>query len=164
MTRYTIATLVPEPYASQLGAMRKEYDVFTRQWLPPHVTIIPPFELDLSRDEIATLREFPVNVSATFDGWSDFRRSTTSVLVLMLRDHKFRDLLENILRTLPKLEPFRPQEFEGHVTVVSRIPNERFDEVATVVTKDAVEGSFTVNKLMLYHWDDVVRQWISLTM
>jgi len=162
--RYTIAALVPEPFASQLAAMRRKYDIYTRQWLPPHITILPPFEYDLTRDDIDIIREFPVNVSATFDGWAAFRRSLTSVLFLKLRDHAFPELLEGVLRTLPQLGQFRPRDFDGHVTVVSRIPNDAFSQVESTVSKESVEGTFSVDRLMLYRWDDELRRWIAVTM
>lgn len=166
MDRYTLAALVPEPFAVQLAAMRKQHDIFTRQWLPPHITILPPFEYPLSRDEIATIREFPVNVTATFDGWGAYRRALTSVLYLKTTsaNPSFTDVVENVLRTMPQLEMYRPKDFGAHVTVVSRIPNDMFDQVEATVTKETVTGSFTVDRLMLYRWDDEVRRWIAVTM
>lgn len=163
MNRHTIVALVPEPFGSRLAALRHRYDVFTRQWLPPHITIIPPFELFLSRAEVEAVRDFRSETSATFDGWGVFRRSETSVLHLKLRDHKFFEIRDQLVQALPQLAPFKPDEIEAHVTAVSRIPNEQLADVESVVTSEQIEGTFTVDRLMLYRWDDEVRRWIALT-
>ncbi|MBI5405389.1 MAG: 2'-5' RNA ligase family protein [Candidatus Kerfeldbacteria bacterium] len=166
MDRYTLVALVPEPHAAKLAALRKQHDVFTRQWLPPHITILPPFEYPLTRDEIATIREFPVNVTASFDGWGAYHRAVSSVLYLKTSsaDPSFSDVIDNILRTMPQLEKFRPQDFGAHVTVVSRIPNDQFDAVEAQVATEEISGTFTIDRLMLYRWDDEVRRWIAVTM
>ncbi len=163
MKRYIVTALLPEPLRGKLAALRRHHDRFTRQWLPPHITIIPPFETILSRDEMQAIQTMPVDVKASFGGWGSFRRDTTSVLFLKIVNDVFGELRTKLLSTLPGLAPYASTDTTFHVTVVSRIPNELFDEVSSVVTKQEIAGDFTVDRLTLYEWDDEYRRWIEVT-
>lgn len=162
--RHVIVFPVPEPFASRLEAMRKQYDTFTRQWLPPHITVIPPFEHFITQQEIDAIRVLRVDVVATFAGWGSFQRSRTSVLFLKLDEHTVDAAREQLLQSAPTFRSFADGNSHSHVTVVSRIPNEQFEDVAKVVTAETVEGTFAVDRFMLYRWDDELRRWIALTM
>jgi 2'-5' RNA ligase len=161
--RFVIVALVPEPYQEQLGAMRKQYDIFCRQWLPPHVTIVPPFDLDLTRDEKTRLKQISVPTTSSFEGWGAYQRKFTSVLFQKLTDHSFDDLKIAVYDAVPMLPPQPVDDPTYHVTVVSRIPNEQFEPLQAEVSKNEVKGSFTVDTVTVYSWDDNVRQWLEVT-
>lgn len=163
-SRHYIVALVPEPLATQIASLRKQYDTFTRQWLPPHVTIVPPFELFLTSQEIDWLRNFSVQCAATLDQLGAYRRTQSDVLFYQLLNHSFGQVRRDLLQALPRLAPLVEPDPTYHVTVVSRIPHERFDEIEQQVKQHAVQGTFTVERLMLYRWDDFVRRWIAITM
>lgn len=160
MPRHTIAALVPEPLASELAALRRQYDTFTRQWLPPHVKIVPPFQLFLSRDEKAFIRTYKCSVPATLNEWGAYPRQYDTVLFLKVADHAFDRVREDVVHAIPKLQPLVPTDPRYHVTVVNRIPNDQFEALSAEVKKHSVNGSFTIDHLDLFEWDDFVRRWI----
>lgn len=163
MSRYTIVALVPEPYATELNRMRKQYDTFCRQWLPPHVTIVPPFDLALTREEKSRLKQLSIPTKAVFDGWGEFRRKFTSVLFQKLPDHTFDDMKVAIYDAVPALPKTPVEDASYHVTVVSRIPNEAYEPLMTEVTSQDITGEFSVDHVTLYQWDDTVRRWLEVT-
>lgn len=164
MTRHIITALVPEPLRSELAVLRRRYDTFTRQWLPSHVTIIPPFEQFLTRDERAFIRSYTCNVPVALSEWGAYPRQYNTVLFLKVADHAFDDVRADIVKTIPKLQPFVPTDPRYHVTVVNRIPNDKFEALSVEVKKHSVSASFTIDHLDLFEWDDEVRRWISVTM
>jgi 2'-5' RNA ligase len=163
MPRYTVSALVPDPLAFKISALRRQLDTFTRQWLPPHITIVPPFELDLTREEIQAVKSLPVDVTVALEGWGEFRRDRTSVIFQKLPATSFDAVRSATALGVPRLAVFIPQDSEYHVTIVSRIPNEVFDEVQAKVTAKALTGSFTVNHVTVYEWDDELRRWIEVS-
>lgn len=162
MKRYVVAALVPEPLRTKLADLRHQYDRYTRQWLPPHITIIPPFDEPLTRDQQQAIKNIPVNVEAALSGWGSFRRDRTSVIYQLLPAKSFDAVRAEVVRLAPQLTTFTPADSEYHVTVVSRIPNEQFDEVWKTVTAQPLTGSFTVDRLTLYEWDFELRRWIEV--
>lgn len=161
--RYTIAALVPEPYATQLAALRRKHDTFCRQWLPPHVTLVPPFDMFLSRTDKELIREIRASCTAAYEGLGSIVRKYTSVLFYKFPDHSFDPLRTAIYAAVPTLPVPEHQDSSYHVTVASRIPNELLEPLQLEVGKHPVEGSCTVDRATLYAWDDYVRQWIEVT-
>lgn len=162
MPRHIITALVPEPLATSLAAMRRKFDVFTRQWLPPHVTVVPPFESDLFQEEIRAMQALPVDVTATLEGWGEFRRDQTSVIFQKLPATSFDAVRAAAAQAVPRLASSIPHDSEYHVTVASRIPNEVFDEVKAAVTANRISGNFTIAHLTVYEWDFDLRRWIEI--
>lgn len=162
MKRYTITALVPEPLHTTLADLRRQHDRFTRQWLPPHITLIPPFDYYFSREQLAALKSIPVNVTAELTGWGSFRRDQTSVIFQQLTAGSFDAVRTALGQTISDLIPLTPTDSEYHVTVVSRIPNELFDQVQQSVTANRVSGSFTVDRVHVFEWDDDLRRWIEV--
>ena len=80
-----------------------------------------------------------------------------------MRDHSFARVVDDLFAAVSSLEHLRPQDLDPHVTVVSRIPNEKAEAVEAVVTAQDIEGTFTIDHLSLFEWDDEVRRWISVT-
>lgn len=161
--RYTIIALVPEPYAAQLASMRRQYDTFCRQWLPPHATIIPPFDMFLSRADKQLIRELRVSCNPSFGGLDAIVRKYTSVLFYSLPKGCLTPLRTAIYGAVPNLPVPEHNDDSFHVTVASRIPNELLEPLKSEVGKQKVEGSFTLDRATLYSWDDDVRQWIEIT-
>ncbi|MFH0829325.1 MAG: 2'-5' RNA ligase family protein [Candidatus Kerfeldbacteria bacterium] len=161
--RFTIVALVPEPFASQFAAMRRQYDTFCRQWLPPHVTLVPPFDMFLSRADKQVICELSVQCTASFIGLDAIIRKYTSVLFYKLPDKSFDELRKAIYDAVPTLPAPERDDSSYHVTVASRIPNELLESLKKEVEKHEVKGSFTVDRATLYSWDDYVRQWIEVT-
>jgi hypothetical protein len=157
--RYVIVALVPEPLRLTMADLRRRHDLFTRQWLPPHVTVVPPFDEPLTRDEQQAIT---VKVEVALSGWGLFRRDRTSVIYQQLPVKSFDAVRAEVVRLAPRLATFTPSDSEYHVTVVSRIPNEQFDEVWKTVTAQPVTGSFTIDRLTLYEWDFELRRWIEV--
>lgn len=160
--RSVIVALVPEPLRTMLADLRRQYDTFTRQWLPPHITVVPPFDEPLTHDEQQGIKTMPVHVEAALSGWGSFRRDRTSVIFQHLPTKSFDAARAEIVRLAPQLTTFTPADSEYHVTVVSRIPNEQFDEVWKTVTAQPVTGSFMVDRLTVYEWDFDLRRWIEV--
>ncbi len=161
--RYTIDALVPEPYAAQLAALRRQYDTFCRQWLPPHVTLVPPFDMFLSRADKQLIRELRVSCDMTLGGLDAIVRKFTSVLCYSLPDGCLSPLRTAIYEVVPNLPVPEHRDDSFRVTVASRIPNDLLEPLKNEVGKQKVEGSFTIDRATLYSWDDDVRQWIEIT-
>lgn len=163
MIRYIVVALVPQPFRDTIAQLRREHDSFTRQWLPPHITVIPPFNFPLTRQEINAIRSLKLSETPTFDGYGEIRRPETSILLLELKDHGFQRMQDAVTTAVPALQEFVEQHPHPHVTVVSRIPNDRFEEVQSKATATDIDGSFSIKQLTLYQWDDEVRRWIEVT-
>jgi 2'-5' RNA ligase len=163
MHRYTIASLVPDPIGKTIAELRRQYDVFTRQWLPPHVTLVPPFERYLTRGEISSINQLRVDVTADLGRLDAISRDQTSVLFYQLPDGSFDEARQQLLSVVPNLKPYARTDQHYHVTVVNRVPNDQLEAVKQQVGQHSVSGSFHVDRVMLYEWDDEVRRWIALT-
>lgn len=162
MPRHIIVALIPKPLADELAQLRRQYDTFTRQWLPPHITIVPPFEQFLSSDEKAFIHTYRCNVPVTLGEWGAYPRQYNTVLFLKVADRAFDRVRQDIVHSIPKLKPYVPTDPRYHMTVVNRIPNDQFESLSLEVKKHSVNGSFTIDHLTLYEWDDMVRRWIEI--
>lgn len=164
MTRYVIVALVPEPFAQPLADLRRKYDSYCRQWLPPHFTIVPPFELFLSRSDQQAIKDYRGSARVELKSWDAYRRMTTSVLYASSNAPELEAMRQELLNAVPALKPFSADVPGYHVTVVNRIPNDQFEEVRKRVVDERpdVQGSFTIDRFTLYEWDHELHHWIEV--
>ncbi|WP_432509878.1 2'-5' RNA ligase family protein [Kineococcus sp. SYSU DK001] len=143
---------VPDPHAAELTAWRREFGDPLAHAIPPHITLLPPFELDLAdlpaaRDHL----EATAATGAPFDvhlrGTATFRPVSPVVFVQLARGISECELLQAAIRTGPLTAeinfPFHP-----HVTVAHDVDEAALDR-AELVLRDW-EATFTVKGFSLY--------------
>jgi len=158
--RYVINALIPDPLAEPLDMMRKRLDRWSTQWLPPHITIIPPFNADLTdgqRHQIVS-HPFPFELSLTSVG--RFRHSRTGVVWYGVEAPDLKIRIEELFQTMPWLKPFADQRpGQTHITVASRVPHHEMNYVETAAAAAHLTGNAAVERLSLFRWDEAAHRW-----
>ncbi len=103
-----------------------------------------------------------VSVEAKLGDWGTFERQYTSVLFQSVIG-AFDDVRTALARVVPRLALFVSKDSAHHVTVVSRIPNDQLPVLRDALAPHRVEGSFTLERVTLYRWDDTSRAWVEVT-
>jgi 2'-5' RNA ligase len=150
---------VPSPHAQELTAWRDTFGDPFAHAIPPHITLLPPFEL--TADELDAARghlETTAAGTAPFDvhlrGTATFRPVSPVVFIQLARGISECELLQASIRTGPLTAeiafPFHP-----HVTVAHHVDEAALDR-AELVLRDW-EATFTVKGFSLYeHGSDGV--------
>lgn len=169
LQRYTIIAKIPEPWATQLNDLRKQFDRWSRQWLPPHITIIPPFETDLPVSSLRAVSDLEIPIDINFKGWGSYRHPGFNVIWLdpgtdspakaqtrMLNQlPMFRDYLVN-----PRYAP--PGDRKFHITIASRVPDAELENTWSELSKIEVTGTLTIPGMKAYAWDAQLRRWLEV--
>lgn len=165
--RFTIAALIPDPWAKDIQDLRRQYDKWSRQWLPPHITIAPPFNAELSAGTIADIENIDANIAVNFQGWGKFSHERSNVLWLETGENGTKDIRSLLARTLPDLVATAttpPIDWAApashHVTVVNRVPHEELAKLEADLRKIDITGDFTIPHLRVFQWDAVTGRWL----
>ncbi|PRY13440.1 2'-5' RNA ligase family protein [Kineococcus rhizosphaerae] len=143
---------VPDPHAAELTAWREEFGDPLARSIPPHITLLPPFELacadlDAAREHL----EATAAAGAPFDvhlrGTATFRPVSPVVFVQLVRGISECELLQAAIRTGP-LRADLNFPFHPHVTVAHDVAEPSLDR-AELVLRDW-EATFTVKGFSLY--------------
>ncbi|MBI2984327.1 MAG: 2'-5' RNA ligase family protein [Candidatus Kerfeldbacteria bacterium] len=167
MPRYTIAALVPDPWAAEIHALRRQFDRWSRQWLPPHLTIVPPVSADISLPMVVEIETFPADIAVNWQGWGAFHHERSNVIWLHagqgVTDH-LRPKLVSAIPSLAATATIPPVDWQGpaayHVTVVNRVPHDVFAELDQELRKRTVAGQFVIPWLTVFQWDELTNRWL----
>ncbi len=159
--RYVVNALVPDPLGADLEMLRKRLDRWSNQWLPPHLTIVPPFNADLTdgqRHQIAA-HAFPLEMELMEVG--TFRQRHTSTVWYGVKARGLIARMNEFYADMPWLKPFADQRpIQPHVTVASRIPHHELTYVETAASAAKVVGEAKIERLSLFRWDDAAGRWV----
>jgi 2'-5' RNA ligase len=157
-TRLTVgvALAIPEPHAAVLGSWRHRVGDPEAGKIPPHVTLLPPTEVDADQLELvekhlaeaaATVLPFTMKLSGT----GSFRPVSQVVFVQVSSGIAQCELLERAVRRYPIV---RPVEFayHPHVTVGHDIADEQLDEAFDGLREFVAQ--FKVDRFTLYVQDE----------
>lgn len=165
--RFVIVALVPEPWATDVNNLRREYDQWSRQWLPPHITIVPPFSGELGEHTIRDLEAFEANIPVNLQGWGAFHHERSNVLWLEAGEKGTHDIRRRLTEVLPDLATMFTHpaiDWNGpashHVTVANRIPHDTFGKVESELKKIDLSGEFTIPRLTVFRWDAMTGRWL----
>lgn len=161
MTQYVIVAELPEPLRSALARLRQEIDVWSKSWLPPHVTIVRPLALDLSTEMKNEIRR-PISLTSHLIRWATFRNPGRNGLYLEPTSEPFRRLRDDLFLRVPALargdrsvDPY--QKFSRHpkyhVTIAASVPDDEIDRVYAQVNKKEYPQPFTIGEPSLYSWN-----------
>ncbi len=158
---YLIAALLPEPLRTEFGQLRTELDAWSGRWIPPHVTIVRPFTLDLEPGELAELRR-PVQATAQIIAWSSFRNPGANVVFLEPTQEPFRHLRDDLFLRKPRLveadtsaDPY--SQFAAtphyHITVSAHVPDNDIERIYSKVSQKTYLQVFQLTSLALFSLD-----------
>lgn len=169
--RYIIVAVLPEPWAKEFDSLRRKYDRWSKQWLPPHVTIIPPFEVAGNEDRLRSIESLTVDLAIEFQGWGHFTHANANVIWHNPGQPRPSDVRKLILREQPWLEQVHPsldpyplfsEKPHFHITVASHVPDHNCDAIWTEIKNIDLEGSFVIPRLTVFQWDAQHRRWVRL--
>lgn len=167
MARYVIAALIPNPWASDIQKLRLEHDQWSRQWLPAHITIVPPFHARFFGDVIRNIEEAAIPVSVSFQGWGSFGHDRTTTLWIETGAAGAADVRTKLAKLVPELTRVMTdppidwtQPASHHVTIVNHVPNDQVKTLEPEIRKIDIDGNFTIPHLTVFRWDPSVGQWL----
>ena len=143
---------VPAPHAAELTAWREKFGDPLAHAIPPHITLLPPFELscaalDAARDHLASTAATGTPFEVHLRGTATFRPVSPVVFVQLARGISECELLQAAIRTGP-LQHEIAFPFHPHVTVAHDVEESSLDR-AELVLRDW-EATFTVKGFSLY--------------
>jgi 2'-5' RNA ligase len=157
--RIGIAITVPEPYATQLQDARARYGDPWAEYIPPHITLVPPTVHE--PDELPVIGRYLDGIAAGHEsfvvrlrGTATFRPVSPVVFVQVVEGISGCEVLERRVRTGPLAQelqfPYHP-----HVTIAHEVDDERLD--AAFDGMAGFDASFVVDRFHGYeHGDDGV--------
>ncbi|MEO6501560.1 MAG: 2'-5' RNA ligase family protein [Jatrophihabitantaceae bacterium] len=150
-----VALAIPEPHAAVLGGWRRRIGDPEADKIPPHVTLLPPTEidadqLDLVEKHLAEAASTVLPFTMRLSGTGTFRPVSQVVFVQVSTGIAQCELLEQAVRRDPIVRevefPYHP-----HVTVGHDVSDEHLDE-AFEGLRDFV-AQFKVESFTLYAQD-----------
>jgi 2'-5' RNA ligase len=147
-----VAIGVPDPFAAELQKWREDLGDPLALLIPPHVTLLPPTEVDAAdqsriEEHLATVatRQWPFEMQLR--GTGSFRPVSPVVFIALAIGISGCERLENAVRSGPLDRP-RRFPFHPHVTVAHEVADHvldrAFDELA------GYQASFDVNCFGLF--------------
>ena len=150
-----VSLAVPEPWGSQLQQYRISMGDEDARHLPPHITLLPPYELDDAAlgavedhlDEVAA-RVDPFHVHLR--GTGTFQPTSPVVFVGVVQGISQCEVLAaEVLRgplAIDRAFPFHP-----HVTIAHHLPEGKLEQA--FVELERFDAAFDVNEMWMYLHD-----------
>jgi 2'-5' RNA ligase len=161
VTTIGLAIAIPEPWGEQLRAYRAELGDEWAELIPPHITLLPPIDVDDSvlsqiTSHFVELARNHAPFRLHLRGTGTFRPVSPVVFVTVAEGISGCETLAASLREGP-LAVDAEFPYHPHVTVAQRLPEETldraFEELATF------ECSFEVDRFQVFRHDDT-QGWI----
>lgn len=151
-----VAVAIPEPYASFLQERRERFGDPLAHAIPPHVTLLPPTEVDA--DDLEAFEDHLADVAArhhafdiALESTGTFRPVSPVVFVQLTQGVSECEALESAIRQGPVARELE-FDYHPHVTVAHNISEEELD--AAFVDLDDFAVAFPVPAIHLYHHGD----------
>lgn len=162
MTTVGVSIAIPEPHFSALRQMRRDAGDPQADTVPPHVTLMPPTELDAddaaSSVALARLSDHLREVAEAFApfemilrGTGTFRPVSPVVFVQLARGVSSCEQLESLVRSGPVERPLEFR-YHPHVTIAHHVGEAELD--AAFEGNKHFEARFVVEAFHLYVQDD----------
>lgn len=147
-----VAIAIPQPYGDELAGWRKSFGDPMAVSAPPHITLLPPTELDGA--ELGVVEEHLRQVAASREpfvvhlrGTATFRPVSPVVFVGLAEGISDCETLSKAIRTGP-LPTELPFPYHPHVTVAHELPEPVMDRAFEVLAD--YEADFVVDSFGLY--------------
>ena len=165
--RFLIVAKLPEPLAGRVEEEIQRYDRWSKRHLPPHMTIIPPFDTVLPKQTINEIIQFRCELPISFHGWGFFNNPNDNVAFLHPGRKECERVRQEILTAIPSLNPFarsREPDAENdvpnyHITIAWKIPDADRSSRDSILLQAPLEGSCTISHLTMYRWNDGDNYW-----
>ena len=172
--KYLLAIIVPPPVSNYIDLYRKKYDEADASTISPHLTICPPFYLNITETELtqklsqifSSTTPFPLSLTSTdfFEGKNNvaffkpdhFSSQNIRHLLVITQSN----LTHDIVNVWPDY-PTDPDKFVPHCTIVEHIDDDKFSQVKADLELLTVDQSFEVNSLFLIKKQS--EQWLPIT-
>lgn len=160
MSRYLVTIDLTEHLADHVKTLQNKFNRFEKRWLPPHVTMIPPTEGELSVDQLRELGKMQFSFDLHTVGWASFTHDDqTKVMYLMPQADGLLELWHQIARVCSDGIHGSPTMPTFHVTVAKNIPLSLWPELEQKMVKEDPRGHCRVRKITVYAWDEQVGDW-----
>jgi len=156
MPTHGVAITVPEPHGSALQDARERFGDPLARFIPPHITLLPPTEidepsLDAFQTHLGVVAAAHAPFSMTLSGTGTFRPLSPVVFVQVSSGISQCELLETAVRSGP-VERSLEFNYHPHVTIAHHLDEDRLD-----VAFDGLVDfrcTFEVTSFELFHQTD----------
>lgn len=151
-----VTILIPQPWAAQLSSCRTRVGDPLARAIPPHVTLLPPTEVDphVMDDFVAHLAQVAAD-HASFEmvlsGTASFRPVSPVVFVQVSEGISSCEQLERAVRSGPVRRELE-FNYHPHVTIAHKVADPALDAAAECCAD--YRASFEVTGFDLYEQDD----------
>ncbi len=158
--QYLLLLRVPNEAEEYVKQVRERFG-FQSPKLHPHITLVPPFNTDLTRDRLVSLLsnlDFP-SFKQSLDGVGFFeKRNKVIYLDVVINDFlmnlylDIRNLLEPVSeRAYGRGTLFR-SEYKPHITIAKRLSNQDFLKAKSKLAEDEFAVDWKVDCFWLYYF------------
>ena len=156
MPTHGVAITVPEPHGTVLQDARERFGDPLAKFIPPHVTLLPPTEIDAPSLEsfethLGVVAAAHAPFSMTLSGTGTFRPLSPVVFVQVSSGISQCELLETAVRSGP-VERHLEFNYHPHVTVAHHLAEEALDTAFDELVD--YRCSFDVTSFELFHQTD----------
>jgi 2'-5' RNA ligase len=143
---------IPEPLRAFLRTSRADFGDPLARAIPPHVTLLPPTDVDLGvgqavGDHLAAVASVTEPFTIRLAGTDSFRPVSPVVYVRLVEGADSCDDLQRLVRTGPLTRPLT-FPYHPHVTVAHRLDDDALDHAQQTLAD--YEAEFRVGGLGLY--------------
>ncbi|MFC7491486.1 MULTISPECIES: 2'-5' RNA ligase family protein [unclassified Knoellia] len=156
MPTHGVSITVPEPHGSVLQQARERFGDPLARFIPPHVTLLPPTEIDATsldafEEHLAVVARSHAAFRMTLSGTGTFRPLSPVVFVQVSSGISQCELLETAVRQGP-VERRLDFNYHPHVTVAHNLGEDQLDDAFD----DLVDFrcTFDVASFELFHQTD----------
>jgi 2'-5' RNA ligase len=168
MNRYFIAAIPPTYLANYITEVKQsvaeKYGSKAALNQPPHITLVPPFEIEKSKEQKLTniLENYTSQLSNFLITLKDYGSFPPKVIFINVEPNKkLNDLADNLSKVLQEIGFTKPSEYNyhPHVTVAFKDLTEKNYELAWEEYKDKkVYFSWDLSQISLLKYVD--KQWV----
>lgn len=159
MQRYLITIDLTEHLADYASKLLNEHNRWDARWLPPHITIFPPTEGELSSDQLQQLREFRFSMDLHSIGWGSFERADGNVMYLVPQADGLLELWHQVTKIVGGGVHETPTMPKFHITIARKVPSAEWGSLQATLVKVDPRGHCRVEHLTVYRWDENAGIW-----
>ena len=159
MQRFLITIDLTEHLAAYAAKLQNEHNRWDRRWLPPHITIIPPTDGELTTDQLLQLREFRFSMDLHSIGWGSFEREDGNVMFLVPQADGLLELWHQVTKILGTSLHDSPKMPKFHITIARKVPTAEWGSLQSALVKIDPRGHCRVDHLTVYRWDENAENW-----
>lgn len=159
MKKYLITIDLTEHLAEYAAKLQNQFNRWDQRWLPPHITIIPPTEGEVSIEQLKQLREFRFSMDLHSIGWGSFTREDGNVMYLVPQADGLLELWHQVTKIVGNGLHDAPQMPKFHITVARKVPTVEWPTLQASLVKVDPRGHCRVDHLTVFRWDENAGNW-----